>query len=85
MELSAIGLHLPAMPPAGYSMLELRDAAKACGLRLSGVRLKDPARELDCPMIVFLKPRPLRSRPTCRTQWQVDPGNQRHRAYPPHG
>ncbi len=55
VELAAIGLHLPAMPPAGYSMLELRDAAKACGLRLSGVRLKDPARDLDGPVIAFLK------------------------------
>jgi hypothetical protein len=55
VELAAIGLHLPALPPAGYSMLELRDAAKACGLRLSGVRLKDPAPKLDGPMIAFLK------------------------------
>ena len=55
VELAAISLRLPAMPPAGYSMLELRDAAKACGLRLSGVRLKDPVRELNGPMIAFLK------------------------------
>lgn len=54
-DLTAIGSHLPAMPPAGYSMLELKDAARACGLRLSGIRLKDPARELDRPVIAFLK------------------------------
>ncbi len=53
--LAAIGLHLPTMPPLGYSMLELREAAKASGLRLSGIRLKDPAREVDRPMIAFLK------------------------------
>lgn len=50
-----IGSHLPRMPPDGYSMKELRDAARACGLYLSGVRLQDPIRELDRPAIVFLK------------------------------
>lgn len=56
IELPTIESRLPVMPPAGYSMKELRDAAGACGLQLSGLRLKDPSRELDRPMIAFLQP-----------------------------
>ncbi len=54
-DLTVIRSHLPAMPPAGYSMKELRDAARACGLQLSGLQPKDPIRELDRPMIAFLR------------------------------
>jgi hypothetical protein len=54
-DLVTIGSHLPPMPPSGYSMKELRDAAQACGVRLVGVRLKDPERELDRSTIAFLK------------------------------
>jgi Peptidase C39 family len=53
-DLATISSHLPAMPAAGYSMKDLRDAAGACGTRLVGIRLKGSARELDRPMIAFL-------------------------------
>jgi Peptidase C39 family len=53
--LPAIESRLPPMPRDGYSMKELREAARGCGLRISGVRLKDPARDLDRPAIAFLK------------------------------
>ena len=55
-DLAALDSLLPPMPPAGYSMKELCNAARACGLDLSGFLLKDPSRELDRPMIAFLKP-----------------------------
>jgi len=54
-ELASIGSRLPPMASTGYSMKEVRDAASACGLPLVGLRLKDPARELNRPMIVFFR------------------------------
>lgn len=47
---------LPPATPRGHSLAELRDAARALGLRLEGVRLR-PAEvlELDRPMIVHLQ------------------------------
>lgn len=49
--------HLPAPKPAGYSMKELRDAARACGLGLSGVRLSTGDRSPNRPVLFFLKRR----------------------------
>ena len=54
-KLTTIVSHLPAAPPAGYSMTELKDAAHACGLGLAGIRLKNATGELDRPMIALLK------------------------------
>ena len=53
-KLTTIVSHLPAAPPAGYSMTELKDAAHACGLGLAGIRLKNATGELDRPMIALL-------------------------------
>jgi len=45
-----------APDPGGYSMLELRRAARQLGLRLEGVQVKD-AVTIDQPMIVFVNDR----------------------------
>lgn len=54
-DLSRLEDGLPAPTPRGYSMRELREAARACGLRLLGVRLPRGDRAPDRPAIVFLK------------------------------
>jgi hypothetical protein len=54
-ELAEIEAHLPPPTPGGYSMKELRDASRACGLKLSGVLLKKEERALDRPMLAFVK------------------------------
>lgn len=53
--LSTIASRLGPPKPGGYSMKELRDAARACGLPLTGVILQKEERAIDRPMIVFLK------------------------------
>jgi len=45
---------LPPPKATGYSMKELRDAGRALGLPLIGVRLKNGPRSLDRPAIVHL-------------------------------
>ncbi len=46
---------LPPTPPQGYSLVQLRDAARALGVELAGVELsKDPSR-LDRPALVHLR------------------------------
>jgi hypothetical protein len=46
---------LPAPSPRGYSMKELRDAAGASGLGLTGIFLRKGSRVPDRPALVFLK------------------------------
>ena len=46
---------LPEPSPRGYSLLELREAAMACGLDLTGVRLPDDLGSLDRPALVHLR------------------------------
>ena len=45
---------LPAPQPNGHSMKDLRDAAHARGLKLTGVSLTKDLRAVDRPMIIFL-------------------------------
>ena len=45
---------LPQPPKAGYSMAQLRDAARASGLELIGVRLRKGDRSVDRPALVHL-------------------------------
>src|SRR5262249_50665333 len=45
---------LPSRPPPGYSMLELKAAARANGLRLRGIRFGKRDVPLDRPAIAFL-------------------------------
>jgi Peptidase C39 family len=54
-ELSLIKQYLPAPSPHGCSMRQLREAARACGLSLVGVRLKKSNRAPDQPIVAFLK------------------------------
>jgi Peptidase C39 family len=54
-DLSEIKAHLPVPAPDGYSMMELRDAARACGVNLTGFKLKTSDRAPDRPMLLFLK------------------------------
>ncbi len=46
---------LPQQRPAGYTMLELRDAAAACGLATSGAHLKSHVDMPDRPGLTFVK------------------------------
>lgn len=54
VELHRIETHLPSPTTEGFSMAELRDAARACGLKLAGICMprRDPA--FDRPMLVHL-------------------------------
>jgi ABC-type bacteriocin/lantibiotic exporter with double-glycine peptidase domain len=52
--LSDIEAQLPALPRGGYSLLQLRDAARALGLRANGVALGREPAALDGPALAFL-------------------------------
>lgn len=55
MPIDTLRAHLPAPSPKGHSMAELRAAAKACGLALTGVKLPRSNDAPDRPALVFLK------------------------------
>ena len=54
-DLETIRRILGPAPAPGYSMAEIRDAARELGLDLVGVRLSKTDRSLDGPAIVFVK------------------------------
>ena len=54
VDLSALRAHLPPRPAAGYSMMELRDAAGRLGLPLVGVHLQSGDSVPDTPLLAFL-------------------------------
>lgn len=54
IEFEKLKSFLPSPGTAGYSMAELRDAAKAGGLSLVGIRLRDRLTHLDRPALVRL-------------------------------
>jgi hypothetical protein len=53
--IAALATHLKSTNPRGSSMKELRDTARACGLGLNGVRLKNGNRQPDRPILAFVK------------------------------
>jgi len=53
--LDQVKSRLPALDPRGYSLAQLRIAARACGLVVSGVRLPRNDRAPDRPALVFLE------------------------------
>ncbi len=54
IRIETLRTRLPAPGPQGRSMAELRDAARACGLSLMGVKLARTDRAPDRPALVFL-------------------------------
>jgi hypothetical protein len=50
-----LGALLPVIGAKGHSMAELRDAARACGLVLIGVRLRKRNHAPDRPALVYLQ------------------------------
>lgn len=52
--LDDLATHLPPPGPKGHSMAQLREAARAMGLKLVGVRLADDPGTLDRPALVYL-------------------------------
>ena len=57
-DLHQISSRLPTPPANGFSMRELRDAARGLGFDLRGVRLHDDGRFGDEPALVFLNRSP---------------------------
>ena len=53
-ELSVLETRLPLPKAAGYSMLELRNAAYACGLSCAGMRVSKSDRQPAAPILAFL-------------------------------
>lgn len=54
----AIMDHLPPRPSGGYSMLELREAARPLGMNLTGVRIVRGGPTPDRPIIALLDKKP---------------------------
>jgi len=54
-DLRDIKRHLPSPPPGGHSMRDLRVAAHARGLCLTGVLLEKVDKAIDRPMLVLMK------------------------------
>jgi Peptidase C39 family len=54
-DLREVVSRLPQPDSVGHSMRDLRDASRACGLRLNGIRLDKNGDAIDRPMLVFLK------------------------------
>lgn len=57
-DLETIERHLPSSKAGQYSLKELRDAARACGLTLNGVRLPASGRPPSGPALVHLDRKP---------------------------
>ncbi len=55
VSLEELAASLPPCPSAGYSMKELRDAARAFGVRLEGIQLSGGTKAPDRPALAFLK------------------------------
>lgn len=54
-DLKVIESSLPAPHPKGYSMKDLREGARLCGLSLRGVEFGKSVTGLDRPMVVLLR------------------------------
>jgi Peptidase C39 family len=55
IELSDIEAQLPPPSPSGYSMEELREGGRRCGLTLIGARMFESHRQPDRPLLAFLE------------------------------